>query len=433
MNLVNGKIISAEECDTVLENIDAMLEKTLSKPPLDIRLVINACDWMVKNIDGFEVTKRLPELGISPVLAEIYLKQIEHMLSKDAINKRLCTELGVDFDMPKILTYMHSGTTAIQTIAPLGVLFHITAGNVDGLPFISLLDGLLTGNINIVKLPKEEGGITVQLLQEMFKIAPSLCEYVYVFDYSSKDISAMQKFAKAADAIVVWGGDEAVSAVRRLADPNTKIIEWGHKISFAYVAKDGITEEALEKLAYNICFTNQLFCSSCQGIFLDTDDMNEVHEFCQRFLSVLERVSGENPFMLDAAAQLFIQAEVTLTSYHKKIEGNKSGCCIFRGTDCSVTAYTDSKLEASMMYRNPWVKPLKRENIIGLRKYKSYLQTAALICSGQDRAELSQRLIKAGLIKVSDGLEMSNYALGESHDGIFTLRAYTKIVSQPSE
>ena len=429
MNFVNGEIISDNECDSVLEHIDEMLIDTLRKPPLDINLVINACDKLVKNIDSLDVVKKLPELGLSPVLAEMFMKQISQVLSAEAIRERMKIELGENYDQPKTLKYSHSGATAIQKITPLGVLFHITAGNVDGLPFVSLLDGLLTGNINIVKLPKEEGGITVSLLSELFRIEPSLKEYVYVFDYSSKDIHAMRKLATAADAIIVWGGDEAVSAVRNLADPNTKVIEWGHKLSFAYVTREGASRDALEKLAFHICLTNQLFCSSCQGVFLDTENMQDIYDFCEEFLPIFERVCRENPFAFDAAARLFIQAEVTLQNYHRQVENKHNEIRVFKDQNCSITAQPDSKLESSLMYRNIWVKPLKRDDIIKLRPYKNYLQTAALICSEQEHEELVYSLMQTGLVKISDGFEMSNYAFGEAHDGAFTFRCYTKIVS----
>ena len=432
MNFVNGKIISDSECDLVLERIDEMLLDTLRKPPLDINLVINACDIMVKNIDSLDVVKRLPELGVSPILAEMYMNQIGQMINAESIRERLKLELGENYDKARTLKYAHSNKTATQILMPLGVLFHITAGNVDGLPFVSLLDGLLTGNINIVKLPKEEGGITVSLLEELFKIEPSLKEYVYVFDYSSKDIHAMKKLAKVADAIVVWGGDEAISAVRKLADPNTKIIEWGHKISFAYVTKEGASESELEKLAFHICLTNQLFCSSCQGIFLDTDDMQDIYNFCEKFLPIFEKVCMENPIAFNETANIFIQAEVTLENYHRQIENKDKETRLYRGQSCSITAQHDSKLESSIMHRNIWVKPLIHDNIMNLKPYKNYLQTAALICTEHEHAELSQKLLKAGLVKISDGFEMSNYAFGEAHDGVFALRGYTKLVSVQS-
>ena len=441
MNFVNGEIIGASECERVLERIDEMVTKTLEKPPLDINLVINACDRLVKSLVGegetagappgnFALSEKLSKLGISPVLADIYIKQISQTLNAAAIRARMEIELGSHYNSPRTLTYSHSGATAVQTLAPLGVLFHITAGNVDGLPFISLLDGLLTGNINIVKLPSEEGGVTVSLLKELFKVEPSLREYVYVFDYSSKDIHAMKKLATIADAVVIWGGDEAISAVRKLATPNTKIIEWGHKVSFAYVTKEGLNNiKTLEKLALHICLTNQLFCSACQGVFVDSDDMGDVYNFCEIFLPILEKACNDNPPNFDSSLALFIQAEITIQDYQRRLEGKEKATRIFRTENCSITAKSDSKLESSVMHRNIWVKPLKRDSLMSLRPYKNYLQTAALICSKREHPELAQKLLKAGLVKISDGFDMSNYAFGEAHDGVFTLRQYTKLVS----
>lgn len=217
--------------------------------------------------------------------------------------------------------------------------------------------------------------------------------------------------------------------MRKLADPNTRIIEWGHKISFAYVTKDGAAEEALEKLALHICLTNQLFCSSCQGIFFDTDDMEDIYHFCEEFLPIFEKTCRDNPFAFGTLAKLFIQAEVTLQDYHRKLEGGEPEKRLFRAENCSIMACADSKLETSSMYRNLWVKPLKRDKLLKLRPYKNYLQTAALICAKPEHEELSMRLLQTGLVKISDGFEMSNYAFGEAHDGAFTLRCYTKLVS----
>jgi len=166
--------------------------------------------------------------------------------------------------------------------------------------------------------------------------------------------------------------------------------------------------------------------------FLDTDDMKDVYDFCEEFLPIFEKVCRENLVAFDETANIFIQAEVTLQNYHRQIENKEPEIRVYRGQNCSITAQPDSKLESSIMYRNLWVKPLKRDDIINLRPYKNYLQTAALICAEHEHAELSQKLLKTGLVKISDGFEMSNYAFGEAHDGVFALRGYTKLVSVQS-
>ncbi len=369
MNLVNGVRVDAGECGAVLERLDGMILETLKKPPLDVEALIAACDKIVQNVENLEIVKKLPELGVNPALAALYLRQVKDMLGARALRRRLKAELGEFYGGAKTLEYLHSGTKMRQTVAPLGVLFHITAGNVDGLPFLSLLEGLLAGNINIVKLPKAEGGITVSLLEELFKIEPSLKEYVYVFDYSSQDLTAMQKLAKTADAIVIWGGDEAVSAVRKLAGPNVKIIEWGHKISFAYVTKAGMSDQAeLKKLAGHICLTGQFFCSSCQGVFLDSDDPLDARRFAESFLPVLDEAAAQYPPGLSETAKLFADAETTLSIYTRDLENRKdSRVKTFKGKTCSVVVLPDNRLEPSIMRGNPWVKLLKREDIVSLR------------------------------------------------------------------
>lgn len=92
----------------------------------------------------------------------------------------------------------------------------------------------------------------------------------------------------------MWGGDEAVRAARNLADPATQIISWGHKLSFAYLTPDA-GEEKLRALAAHICATNQLLCSSCQGLFVDTEDMTVVEGIGRRFLALLEEESRHVP------------------------------------------------------------------------------------------------------------------------------------------
>ena len=113
---------------------------------------------------------------------------------------------------------------------PLGTLLHIAAGNVDGLPAFSLAEGLLTGNINIVKLPQADDGLSLMIITTLIEIEPALSDFIYVFDTPSDDLPAMKRMADMADGIVVWGGDAAVSAVRQFAPAGAKLIEWGHKL-----------------------------------------------------------------------------------------------------------------------------------------------------------------------------------------------------------
>lgn len=426
MNLVNGKIISSDDCSGVLENLDKRILNTLKNGRLDPETVISACDKVFLNLDDASYIKEMAELGIAESFGGRYINEARQMFSKESLRYRLRTEFGENYSEPVTFTAPYKRFNVTRQILPLGVLLHIAAGNVDGLPAFSVLEGLLTGNINILKLPSAASGISVRLLLELIKAEPVLSEYIYIFDYSSKDIKHIEKLISAADAVVVWGGKEAVSALRRIVPANIKLIEWGHKISFAYVTKQGITADGLTGLAKNIVETGQLLCSSLQGIFIDTDEMDLVYDFCKQFLPILEEAVRKAPDNIGIG----IKSQIALKLYAQELEGVYCNGKVFKGKDCSLIAYPDKTLETSIQFGNAWVKPLPHSELLAaLRPYKNYLQTVGLLCGVTEFKTLSEMLLKSGAVRVCRGENMSAAYCGEPHDGEFSLRRYTKITS----
>lgn len=429
MNLVDGRILESDACDSVLDELEERVFRTLSKGRLDPERVIGACDRALVNLKEEEFLKEAAFHGIAEPLGRSYLSEARHMFCGGALHRRLRAELGEDFGKPHSYTPLFRENTVTEEIRPLGVLLHIAAGNMDGLPAFSVLEGLLAGNVNILKLPAAEGGVSARLLLELIREEPALAEYIYVFDYSSKDIFHIKKLIGAADAVVVWGGKEAVSALRQLVPPNVRLIEWGHKVSFAYVTPEGITDDGLAGLAENIVRTDQLLCSSIQGIFLDTTDMEVVCEFCKKFLPVLEDAVRQSP-----QKNIGVRAKNALELYTEELESIQTGSRVFRGHGCSVTAFPDRTLSSSLQFCNPWVKPLPHAELIAeLRPYKNYLQTAGLLCEPEQRAELTEALLRAGIVHVCPPRAMSTTYCGAPHDGDFPLRRYTKTVYVETE
>ena len=425
MNLVDGKIVTSEECENILETLDKRILDILTKKQLDPFIVVEACDILSRSLDVDDYMQILIDLGLSPQFIDVYINDAKIMLSKEYIINKLNKELGEGDG--KSINYKPPfyDKTVREKIVPLGVLFHIAAGNSDGLPIFTVIEGLLSGNINILKLPQEEGGLTVKILMELIRIQPLLADYIYVFDYSSKDIEVMKKLADLADAIVIWGGDRAIKSVREMASPNTRIIEWGHKMSFAYISSDKVDISDLEGIAENICQTNQLLCSSCQGIYLDTENMDELYLFCGEFLHIMEKTSKK----YSADFNIGVEAQISLRRYNESLKNIFNDTEIFQNENCSITAYTDSKLETSAMFRNLWVKRLPKDKIISeLRPYKNYLQTVGLICGANSFDELAQLFWTSGAVRVTGGGHMSKMYNGMAHDGDYSLRRYTKSV-----
>ena len=164
------------------------------------------------------------------------------------------------------------------------------------------------------------------------------------------------------------------------------MIEWGHRLSFAYIS--GYEDEQLElrALAEHIIQTKQLLCSSCQTIFLDTEDMEQVYAFCEKFLPYLEEAARRFP-----QEGIEETAEQTLRRYLDEmvqtIQGRATDTRVYRGEFCRLEACLDDNLVLSGLFGNCPVKRLPAARMLPvLRREKGRLQTAGLICAPERRS-----------------------------------------------
>ena len=396
-----------------LKELRKKLHKTLTGPALPIDAVLDAIDVLVREMQSGVYSDVLEnyDLSNSPERLSITARQ----MGRRNLQKRLEEELSPLKDTPEL----------IRRRVPLGVLLHIAAGNADVLPVFTVLEGLITGNINIVKLPSHDGGFTEKMVDILIHLEPRLAEYIYIVNVPSSDVETLQSLAEMSNAVVVWGGDEAVRTIRRITEPDTKIIEWGHKLSFAYLSGDFMhwsVESDLKGLARHIFRTQQLLTSSCQTIYLDTDDPAKQKAFCERFLPLLE-----SEFVSEAASDNVI-SEGTLQRFTARQEERVSlpSETDFKAEHCCLTACEDQALEGSGRFGHVLVRRLPEEEIVSvLSPYNGCLHTAGVLEGGTKIQEL---LIHAGVTRITRLADMSKYFDGEAHDGVFPLELYTKIV-----
>lgn len=420
MILYRGELCEDRELPRLLERLEADCLETIAGQSIDRETVVAACDALARRAEAGDYDSVLQPFLAAFSIDPARFREALFLFKREALSYKLAVELGPE-DLPDLTP---PGRAPIRRRRmPLGVLFHMAAGNVDGLPAYSVVEGLLAGNVNILKLPAQDRGASLLLLRELVRLEPRLRDFVYVFDVPSTDLQSLERFAKIADAVVVWGGDEAVRAARTLAGPDTALICWGHKLSFAY-AVPPVSDGDLEALADHICATGQLLCSSCQGIFLDTEDMAAVEALGKRFFTLLRQENRRHP-----PADLSLRAKAALHLRTEELEAHESGRRIFRGDGVSVTVAPDNRLELSWLGGNCWVKPLPRRKLLAaLKGQKGYLQTAGLLCAPEERQELSALLARAGLVRITEAGEMSRTLSGEAHDGDYPLRAYSRIV-----
>ena len=378
--------------------------------------MIDACDKLYQRVINHEFDDIALPLLKALNMPYSSLERYAKVFSKEGLLKKIDIELG---DLKNGVLSLDENNN--RYYEPLGILFHIAAGNVDLLPAYSVVEGLLVGNINILKLPTGDNGLSILLLKELIKEAPVLKDYIYVFDVPSTEIETIKQLSNMADATIVWGGDEAQRAARSFVDIHSSIISWGHKISFSYV-DNNIADEEIEALCTSICLSNQLFCSSSQGIYMNTDDMEELHNLAKRVLPIFAKVSKSMNTL-----PLTMKAKNSLMLYNDELEGNLNN--IYKDSGVSIVVKEDNKLELSYLFQNIWIKALKKEDIVNvLKPNKNLLQTISINKNLKGKEDIVSLLAKAGAVRITALGDNSRMLAGESHDGEYALRRYIRIV-----
>jgi len=419
MILYKGNVYENIKQQSLIESLYDDCLNTLSNPvKLETSDVIEACDKLTVKIMNGEFDDLIKPLLEEFDIPNEYFHKYVSMFNKDSLVKKVAFELGDDYVSLSNLDEFNR-----REIHPLGILFHIAAGNVDVLPAYSVIEGLLVGNINILKLPTGDKGVSVKLLNALIELEPKLKEYTYVFDVASTEVETLTTFANMADATIVWGGDEAVKAARRMAPINSKIIDWGHKLSFAYASLNA-TDEELRGFAKHIISTDQLLCSSAQGLYLDTTSRDELDKFAKRFFDIFIDENSKHiqvPYGIKSrnAVELYYEEMVKLKTKKK----------IWKKDGLSVMTSNDSDLELSLMFRNIWIKMLPIDSIVKVIKpHKNHLQSVSILGLKSEYDKYVDKFIQAGLVRIKKTDEMSEVILGESHDGMYPLRLYSRVV-----
>jgi hypothetical protein len=156
----------------------------------------------------------------------------------------------------------------------LGLVFHITPNNVPVNFAFSYVFSLLAGNANIVRLPTREFAqidlicTAIQSVLRDSKFNSILQRTVFVRYPQNDQITSY--FSSLANARIIWGGDEAITAIRQLPLPEKAIeVVFADRSSFCVINARAILDldhaqlESLAEHFFNdVYLMDQNACSS---------------------------------------------------------------------------------------------------------------------------------------------------------------------------
>lgn len=407
--------------------------------PLELDTVLKACTSLQNQLregalrETF-LTTLLEKGNLDEKESKETIEEIISFIDRKTLEEKIARELCAG-DASRSAFRLERATyqqNIFEAWQPLGFLVHIAPKNAINLPFFAVLEGLITGNISFLKLPEEDFGFSTLCLHSLAANdeTRNLKNYLYAAALSPKDHNTLQAILREADGVSVWGGEGALEAIRQLTPLHARWIDWGPKISFAYLDPAAINEKTLENLAREICAFEQQSCSSPQVIYVDTEDWDTLNAFAKNLFPILKKISQETPRL--KSPQLNEQAEITRVDSLTRLEKtwDKKSTAVYCEEDFRLYVEKDSHLKTSPLFRTAWIKPLPRKNILDtLTPMRHYLQTAGISVKRENLTDTIKLLNTAGVNRVTEiGTMLSSYA-GEPHDGVYALERFCKRVS----
>lgn len=352
---------------------------------------------------------------------------IHEFLKTSALKKKLERELGSA--NPFALERADFSQEVFEGWAPLGVLVHVTPANAWTVGFLSVVEGLLAGNFNILKLSSSDSDFAIACLRRLGELEPTgvLASRLVVSKVSSSDTEQMRAMLQHADGVAAWGGEEAIRGLRELSPEGARFIDWGPKISFAYFTEDHATDAAIEALVREVCDGDQQACSAPQCVYLETRSDEAVAAFAQRLAQAFEKLGPTIPGRTPDTAE---RSEITVVTRMQELKRALKQGDVINGKNWRILIDPKSPLRPSPLYRSLWLKKISRSDIITtLRPLRRYLQTAGVAASATDVAKLTRLLTTAGVLRITPvGSMMASYE-GEPHDGVYALTRYARRIS----
>lgn len=186
---------------------------------------------------------------------------------------------------------------------PLGVIGHWPAANIEIQPLLSLSCALLGGNACLVRIPTALVGVTGRMIEALQEADPAgiLTRRIAMvsFDHSRADLQ--ESMAQAVDGAMIWGGEEAVSQVRRLPFPHwARLLVFGPRVSAAAMdAKTWANRDQraswCRRIARDVWQFDQQACSSPQTLFLERSQACDPQEFVDDLAKAFDEENRAHP------------------------------------------------------------------------------------------------------------------------------------------
>ena len=195
---------------------------------------------------------------------------------------------------------------------PCGLAAHWLSGNVPLLGMFALVQGILTKNVNILKVAAGESQALPRLLESFRDLeytspggmrlsGKDLLSTLAVVYFDRNETSLAAQMSEAADIRIAWGGREAMDAVSGLPRKFAcRDLLYGPKLSLMVIGAatfdtDKGIRKILRRAATDVSVFDQFACASPHTIFVEKGGRLSPEEFAEKLGQALDKALTRLP------------------------------------------------------------------------------------------------------------------------------------------
>jgi len=377
-------------------------------------------------------------VSFSIPMIEETLKLVPEVLNKKELSKRLSLETFFPYAIDDMLE--RHGYDGYIRAYPKGVVLHIGAGNV----FLGVLDslvmGLITKNINIVKV-SSSGSNFMNIFARAVKDIDTkgvVAKSFSILHWEGGRREIEEEIVKHVDLIMVWGGQDAVESYRKIAPINVEVEGFGPKTSMGILFEDFLEKTGYEKVARDVvvdcAMWDQGACSNMHDLYVICDEKNEdkiIKNLLKNIETEFKKFEKKLPL---GRVEDDEKVEITKVRELAKVDSSLSKALYissFPRPDWTVVYEKDSSYKISPLNRVLYIKCVRSISDVRkeAEKYREYIQTVGIGGNIIERKNVVENFYGTGSTRFSILGEMTLGRNGSPHDGRFVLSRLVNWVS----
>ncbi len=390
--------------------------------------------WMDENYPyRKEALEKLPSMiGFSREMVEEGIKSMCDLLKKRNLMIRLNTDLG-DFKYLDEWVY-HPTFKGYIMAKPRGVVVHVSAGNVFVGGVDSLIQGIITKNVNIMKMSTVDPLFPVLFAKSLKENDETgvLHKAMALIHWKGGNEVVEKPLKQLADCIVVYGGRDTVLSYRKDLGLHTKLVEYGPKYSFIVVQEGELKKRGIDNVARMIAkdalMWEQSACSSPHVVYVEGED---------NALKLMEKVAESFDEWFDTLPQgeVYDDEAVEINKVRELAKVEKAlGVSDFKigKKGLSTVVYQkDKQFQISCQNRTLFVKTIDSvfDVIKAVETMGEYMQSVALVVDDETATDLADKLGDVGADRFVEVGRMATRKHGTPHDGTRGLSELVKWIS----